>query len=41
MNILITGAQFGNKGAQSLLFSVVNEIRERYGNEKINIFFVF
>lgn len=32
MNILITGAQFGNKGAQSMLFTVVNEIRNRYPN---------
>lgn len=30
MNILITGAQFNNKGAQSMLFTVVNEIRNRY-----------
>ena len=30
MNILITGAQFGNKGAQSMLFTVVNEVRDRY-----------
>lgn len=30
MNILITGAQFGNKGAQSLLFTLVNELRGRY-----------
>ena len=32
MNILITGAQFGNKGAQSMLFTVVNEVRDRYPN---------
>ena len=30
MNVLITGAQFGNKGAQSMLFTVVNEVRKRY-----------
>lgn len=30
MNVLITGAQFGNKGAQSMLFTVVNEVRDRY-----------
>lgn len=30
MNILITGGQFGNKGAQSMLFTVINEIRNRY-----------
>lgn len=30
MNILITGAQFGNKGAQSMLFTVINEVRNRY-----------
>lgn len=34
MNILITGAQFGNKGAQSMLFTVVNEVRDRYPNAK-------
>lgn len=32
MNILITGAQFGNKGAQSMLFTVINEVRNRYPN---------
>lgn len=30
MNVLITGAQFGNKGAQSMLFTVVDEVRDRY-----------
>ena len=30
MNVLITGAQFSNKGAQSMLFTVVNEVRDRY-----------
>ena len=29
MNYLITGAQFNNKGAQSLLFTAVNEIRKK------------
>ena len=32
MNILITGAQFENKGAQSMLFNVVSELRDRYPN---------
>lgn len=32
MNVLITGAQFGNKGAQSMLFTVVSEVRDRYPN---------
>jgi len=32
MNVLITGAQFANRGAQSMLFTVVNEIRNRYDN---------
>ncbi len=40
MNILITGAQFDNKGAQSLLFSVVNEISTRYGKNSINVYYV-
>lgn len=35
MNILITGAQFGNKGAQSLLFTLVNELRGRYPDATI------
>lgn len=35
MNILITGAQFSNKGAQSMLFTVVNEIRYRYPGANI------
>lgn len=30
MNVLITGAQFANRGAQSMLFTVVNEVRNRY-----------
>lgn len=30
MNVLITGAQFGNKGAQSMLYTVINEVRNRY-----------
>lgn len=38
MNILITGAQFGNKGAQSLLFITVNELRKRY--KSIAIYFL-
>ena len=29
---LITGAQFNNKGAQSMLFITVDEIRKRYEN---------
>lgn len=32
MEVLITGAQFCNKGAQSLLCSVVNELKSRYNN---------
>lgn len=35
MKVLITGAQFNNKGAQSLLFSVMNELRNRYQNVQI------
>ena len=35
MNILITGAQFHNKGAQSLLFTVMSELRSRYENVEI------
>ena len=27
MNVLITGASFGNKGAQAMLYTVVNEFR--------------
>lgn len=38
MNVLITGAQFDNKGAQSLLFSVVNEIKYRY--KDVDIYYV-
>lgn len=32
MNVLITGAQFANRGAQSMLFTVVNEVRNRYAD---------
>lgn len=32
MNVLITGAQFRNKGAQSMLYSVVSELNTRYDN---------
>lgn len=35
MNVLITGAQFKNKGAQSLLFTVMNELRQHYGDVEI------
>lgn len=35
MNVLITGAQFHNKGAQSLLFTVMSELRRRYENVEI------
>ena len=35
MNVLITGAQFSNKGSQSMLFTVVNEIRNRYPDAEI------
>lgn len=34
-NILITGANFGNKGAQAMLFVTVSEIRSRYPDVKI------
>ena len=34
-NILITGANFGNKGAQSMLFITVDELRKKYGDCKI------
>lgn len=37
-NILITGAQFSNKGAQSLLFNTINEVKEKYNN--INIIYL-
>lgn len=30
MKVLISGAQFSNKGAQSLLYSVISELRTRY-----------
>ena len=33
--ILITGANFGNKGAQSMLFTTVSEIRKRFPNAEI------
>ena len=32
MKVLISGAQFSNKGAQSLLYSVISELRARYKN---------
>ena len=35
MNFLITGASFTNKGAQSLLFSTMNEIRKEYRDATI------
>lgn len=35
MNVLITGAQFANRGAQSMLFTVVNEFRNRYKDAEI------
>ena len=38
MNILITGAQFNNKGAQSLLFSLISELYERLSD--VNIFYI-
>ncbi|MBR4344804.1 MAG: polysaccharide pyruvyl transferase family protein [Lachnospiraceae bacterium] len=40
MNILITGAQFENKGAQSLLFSLISEIRNKYPDRKIVFYYV-
>lgn len=36
--IIITGAQFSNKGAQSLLFSFISEIKERLPNASILYF---
>jgi len=38
MKVLITGAQFANKGAQSMLYSLVNELNSRY--EAITIYYV-
>ncbi len=35
MNILITGAQFSNKGAQSLLFSTMDALRKNFDNVEI------
>ncbi len=32
MNVMITGAQFSNKGAQSLLFNLMNQLREYYND---------
>ena len=33
--VLITGANFGNKGAQSMLFTVVSEIRKNFPDAEI------
>ena len=33
--MLIIGANFGNKGAQSMLFTTVSAIRQRYPDAKI------
>lgn len=38
MNVMITGAQFTNKGAQSLLFSLISQMREHYSD--LNIYFL-
>ena len=35
MNVFITGANFGNKGAQSMLFTTVSEIRRHFPDVKI------
>jgi polysaccharide pyruvyl transferase WcaK-like protein len=35
MNVLITGAQFDNKGAQSLLFTTINQLRNKYKEVEI------
>ena len=35
MKFLITGAQFANKGAQALLFSMINEIKEHRKDSEI------
>ena len=34
-NILITGANFANKGAQAMLFVTISEARKRYPNANI------
>lgn len=36
MKILITGAQTANKGAQSMLFTVMDQFRRRYGEVEID-----
>ena len=38
MKILIMGAQFANKGAQSMLFSVMDQFRKHYGD--VDVYFV-
>ena len=35
MNVLVTGAQFKNKGAQSMLFTVISELRDRFSDVDI------
>ena len=35
MNVLVTGAQFNNKGAQSLLFTVMSQLRNQYDDVEI------
>ena len=35
MKVIITGANFGNKGAQSMLFTTVAFLRRNYPNAKI------
>lgn len=38
MKIIITGAQFANKGAQSMLFNVIDQLRKEY--DDVNIYFL-
>ena len=38
MNVLISGAQFANKGAQSLLFTVMDQIRKHY--KKVEFYYL-
>ncbi len=35
MKVIITGANFGNKGAQSMLFTTVAVLRNKYPDAKI------
>ena len=35
MNVLITGAQFGNKGAESMLYTTVDEVMKRWPDSNV------